>query len=212
MCFSNICTLPRMALGICDKMAPSLDLPGGPAVKNPPANAEDTSPILGPWFGKISHAAEQLSPCTTNYWSLCALEPRNCNKERPPLTTTSKSSQAARPSAIKNKSVHKNVSFFHFEHHLPLPSATPAKPLWPVNTQVTKILPSRLFCPWDSPGKNTGVGSHFLLQGIFLTQGSNPGLLHCRSILYSLSHQGSPNWNLHRTVITLRLAFSILSE
>ena len=34
--------------------------------------------------------------------------------------------------------------------------------------------------PWDSPGKNTGVGCHFLLQGIFLTQGSNPGLLHCR--------------------------------
>ena len=33
-------------------------------------------------------------------------------------------------------------------------------------------------CPWDSPGKNTGVGCHFLLQGIFLTQGSNPSLLH----------------------------------
>ena len=38
--------------------------------------------------------------------------------------------------------------------------------------------------PWDSPGKNTGVGCHFLLQGIFLTQGSNPHLLHCRWILY----------------------------
>ena len=44
-------------------------------------------------------------------------------------------------------------------------------------------------CPWDSPGKNTGVGCHALLQGIFLTQGSNPGLLHCRWILYCLSHQ-----------------------
>ena len=50
----------------------------------------------------------------------------------------------------------------------------------------------RLLCPWDSPGKNTGVGCHFLLQGTFSTQGSNPGLLHCRQILYSLSHQGSP--------------------
>ena len=39
-------------------------------------------------------------------------------------------------------------------------------------------------CPWNSPGKNTGVGSHVLLQGIFLIQGSNPGLLHCRQILY----------------------------
>ena len=45
-------------------------------------------------------------------------------------------------------------------------------------------------CPWNSPSKNTGVGSHSLLQGIFLTQGSNPGLLHCRQILYCLSHQG----------------------
>ena len=42
----------------------------------------------------------------------------------------------------------------------------------------------------DSPGKNTGVGCHTLLQGIFPTQGSNPGLLHCRQILYRLSHQG----------------------
>ena len=39
---------------------------------------------------------------------------------------------------------------------------------------------------------NTAVGSHFLLQGIFPTQGSNPGLLHCRQILYYLSHQRSP--------------------
>ena len=46
----------------------------------------------------------------------------------------------------------------------------------------------------DSPGKNTGVGCHALLQGIFLTQGSNPGilsLLPCRQILYHLHHQGS---------------------
>ena len=44
----------------------------------------------------------------------------------------------------------------------------------------------------DSPGKNTGVVYHALLQGIFPTQGSNLGLLHCRQILYHLSHQGSP--------------------
>ena len=46
--------------------------------------------------------------------------------------------------------------------------------------------------PWNSPGKNTGVGSHSLLQGIFSTQGWKPGLLHCRWILYHLTHQGSP--------------------
>ena len=42
------------------------------------------------------------------------------------------------------------------------------------------------------PGKKAGVGTHALLQGIFLTQGLNPGLLRCRQILYHLSHQGSP--------------------
>ena len=44
----------------------------------------------------------------------------------------------------------------------------------------------------DAPGKNTGVGHHALLQGIFPTQGSNTGLPHCRRIHYCLSHQGSP--------------------
>ena len=48
---------------------------------------------------------------------------------------------------------------------------------------------ARLLCPWDSPGKKTGVGCHALLQGIFPTWGLNPGLLHCRQILYCLSHQ-----------------------
>ena len=46
--------------------------------------------------------------------------------------------------------------------------------------------------PWNSPGQNTGVGSLSLLREIFSTQGSNPGLLHCRQILYQLSHKGSP--------------------
>ena len=46
------------------------------------------------------------------------------------------------------------------------------------------LQPARLLYPWNSPGKNTGVGRHFLLQGIFPTQRSNPGLLHCRQIVY----------------------------
>ena len=45
----------------------------------------------------------------------------------------------------------------------------------------------------DSPGKNTGVGSQALLQEIFPTQGLNPGLLHCRQMLYPLSNQGRPS-------------------
>ena len=55
------------------------------------------------------------------------------------------------------------------------------------------LYPARLLCP---SGKNTRVSSHFLLQGIFLTQGSNLGLLHGRQILYHLNHQGRPiAWN-----------------
>ena len=49
-----------------------------------------------------------------------------------------------------------------------------------------------LYSPWSSPGQNTGGGSLSLLQGVFPTQGLNPGLLHCRQILYQLSHKGSP--------------------
>ena len=54
------------------------------------------------------------------------------------------------------------------------------------------LWPHGLYSPWNSPGQNTGVGSLSLLQGIFSTQGSNPGLPHCRWILYQLSHKGSP--------------------
>ena len=54
------------------------------------------------------------------------------------------------------------------------------------------LQPSRLLCPWNSPSKNTGVSSHSLLEGIFPTQGSNLGFLHCRQSLYLLSRQGSP--------------------
>jgi len=66
--------------------------------------------------------------------------------------------------------------------------------------------PARFLCPWDFPGKNTEVGCHALLQGIFLTQGSKPELLHCGQILYHLSHQGS----LYLTLLSncLNLAFA----
>ena len=49
-----------------------------------------------------------------------------------------------------------------------------------------------IYSPWNSPGQNTGVSSLSLLQGLFPTQRSNPGLPHCRQILYQLSHKGSP--------------------
>ena len=52
--------------------------------------------------------------------------------------------------------------------------------------------PHGLYSPWNSLGQDTGLGSLSLLQGIFPAQGSNPGLPHCRQILYQLSHKGSP--------------------
>ena len=73
-----------------------------------------------------------------------------------------------------------------------------ANSLWPHGLQ-----PTRLLCPWNFPGKSTGVGCHFLLQGIFPTQGSNLGLPHCRQTLYHLSHKGSP-------FLALLVNFSIL--
>ena len=60
------------------------------------------------------------------------------------------------------------------------------------------LWPRGLYSPWNSPGQNTGVGSLSLLQGIFPTQGLNPGLLHCRQILYQLSHKGS--WRILKWV------------
>ena len=58
-------------------------------------------------------------------------------------------------------------------------------------TQSCLTLCNTMDSPWSSPGQNTGVGSLSLLQGIFPTQGSNPGLPHCGQILYQLSHKGS---------------------
>ena len=56
---------------------------------------------------------------------------------------------------------------------------------------------------WDSPGQNTGVGSHALLQGIFPTQGSTPGLLHCRRILYQLSYKGCMYFEINKAVFSV---------
>ena len=56
----------------------------------------------------------------------------------------------------------------------------------------SSLRPHGINSPWNSPGQNAGVSNRSLLQGIFPTVGSNPGLLPCRQILYQLSHQGSP--------------------
>ena len=79
--------------------------------------------------------------------------------------------------------------------------------LWDI--QGHGLQPSRLLCPWNSPGKNIGVGSHSLLQGIFPTQGSNPGLLHGRQILYGLSH---PELGISSKQSNMNLMFELVGR
>ena len=77
--------------------------------------------------------------------------------------------------------------------------------LWPMD-YCDPMDPTNLLCPWDFPRKNTGVHCHFLLQGIFLTRGSNPPLLHWQADSLPLSHQEAP-WSL-----TKRAQLSSLSS
>ena len=79
------------------------------------------------------------------------------------------------------------------------PGSTKRKPGLTSARKKVKVVPScptlrphGLYSPWNSPGQNTEMGSCSLLQGMFPTQGSNPGLPHCKRILYQLSHKGSP--------------------
>ena len=75
-----------------------------------------------------------------------------------------------------------------------LTEAEDIKEKWSESRSVVSnsLWPHGLYSPWNSPGQKTGVGSLSLLQGIFPTQESNPGLLHCRWLLYQLRHKGSP--------------------
>ena len=72
--------------------------------------------------------------------------------------------------------------------------------------QLHGLQPTRLLCPWDFPGEHTGVGCHFLLQGIFPTRGLNPHLLHCQLDSLPLSYQESLS-SLFCNLNTMRLTF-----
>ena len=89
-----------------------------------------------------------------------------------------------------------NSGAFGFCPPNPLSSVLPSLPvalpsLYHVGVLLFRFSESESWKLWDSPGKNTRVGCHFLLQRIFPTQGLKPGLLLCRQTLYCLSHQGS---------------------
>ena len=71
---------------------------------------------------------------------------------------------------------------------------------------------ARLLCPWDFPGKNTGVGCHSFLQGIFPTHGSNLGLLHCGHTLYCQSHQGRASLGGQQELTQCYRSITLLQE
>ena len=70
--------------------------------------------------------------------------------------------------------------------------------------QLYLLEPTRLLCPWNSPGKNTGEGNHSLLQKISLTQGSNPGLPHCRQTIWT-------SREIQMSASLLKLRFTIMN-
>ena len=74
------------------------------------------------------------------------------------------------------------------------------------------LQPDGLYSSWNSPGQNIGVGSLSLFQGIFLTQESNQGLLHCRWILYQLSYEGSSNMYAKDMLIHGKHCFKVISK
>ena len=88
---------------------------------------------------------------------------------------------------------------------IPWTTACQASPYFTVSRTVkvaqslsSSLKPHGLYIPWNCPGQNTGVCSLSLLQGISPTQGSNPGVLNCRQILYQLSYQGNLSMNLFK--------------
>ena len=98
---------------------------------------------------------------------------------------SSQSKNKTRASCITRRILYRRACHLwspHLRYLCMLSRSVMSHSMWPHGLQ-----PARLLCPWDSPGKNTGVGCHFLLQGIFTTQGLYPGLL-------SLQIQGPNNW------------------
>ena len=133
-----------------------------------------------PWSWKIPHAVEELS--------LCAIQ-KPCSRAR--------ESQLLGPRAPQQERTQGNEKVLHCDWRAAPLSTTRGKPVQPWRPSPDKIkipwtVAHQAPPSWDSPGKNIGVGCHSLLQGIFPTHGSNPGPLHCRQILYHLSHQGGP--------------------
>ena len=150
-------------------------------VKNLPCNARDTGSTPGPGGshmpqGSSPHASGQLGLCTTTtepiLWS---------------------------PQAPSTEPMYNYWSLCNLEPvFLSKRSHLSEKPIvkWKLLSCVQLFVTHGLYSLWNSAGQNTGVSIRSLLQGIFLTQGSNPGLPHCRRILYQVSHEAI-SWEAH---------------
>ena len=107
----------------------------------------------------------------------------------------------AMPSSVESSQPRGQMSMSPDWQATSLPLVPPEKPIFimrVVNKSESRSVMSNSlqphatpYSPWNSPGQNTGEGSLSLLQGIFPTQRLNPGLLHCRQVLYQLNHKGS---------------------
>ena len=144
--------------------------PGGAAVKNPPASAEESGSIRG------------------------SGRPPGVRNGNPLQYSCMKNSVSEEPEGLQS------VGSQRIGHNWACTHAITLSFTNILEVKVTQLCPTFWdpmdcnLCPWNSPGKNTGVGSHSLLQGNLSTLGSNPDLPHCRQILYHLSHQRiSPN-------------------
>ena len=106
-----------------------------------------------------------------------------------------------------------DLSWYNISIPIPRSISTVSQSVMSSSLWLHGLWPTRLFCPWNSPDKNIGVSDHSLYQGIFLTQGSNPGLLHCMKILYHLSHQRSPSIYLYLYLyLSVQFSHSVMSN
>ena len=171
------------------------DFSDGPAARTP--SSRSRRPRFGPWAG--NEIPTVILQATTKCPSCRNKDGRSC---RPQLrlgaaklihyfkiTTLNKNTDSSH--VLKAYAETGRVRA-HFCEPPNLGSQPHVKSKWKSLSCVQLFMTQGLYGPWNSPGQNTRVGSHSLLQGIFPTQGSNPGLLHCRWILYQLSYEGSP--------------------
>ena len=157
-----------------------------------------SSPVWGMPSSSLVHSDPPNNICLFQYWVFARwmfqLQTSQTSSEswlHPPGAASSRGLQSRQVPQAESRAPEgtraPTLFYFHF--------CTIYSVKWKSLSRVRFFVGIGLYSPWNSPGQNIGVGSHSLLQGIFPTQGSNPGLLHCGQILYQLSHKGTVQYN-----------------